>query len=303
MNFFTSPEDIILMTPDWHGERFADGRPRVSDDLLRRVKNLTTEEAWLPMWGKFKYQFEGGFKRANEDPNYVMVGRAVTVQMVPSRPDVNKALLDEGHRQGQHGFFNQWTIQCLTEGDVLVVDMFDKVEWGTYVGGNLSTSIKNKTKTGGAVVWGGIRDLQQIKKIKDYQVYYRDLDPTPIGLDDVMLGGINRPTKIGKAICMPGDVVLATCSGVLFIPPQMVEPACIAGEKAKCKDVFGFARLKEGKYTSAQVDANIWAECIMDDFREWLKTSPDAEPYKHLDWSEEIEKSKGVKLEDFTGVS
>jgi len=33
-------------------------------------------------------------------------------------------------------------IQTLVEDDVLVVDFFDKVRDGTFVGGNLSTAIK-----------------------------------------------------------------------------------------------------------------------------------------------------------------
>src|SRR5215831_14365256 len=43
--FFT-PEDVIKYTPDWHGERFADGRPKVPDDILDRMKRVTLEEAW-----------------------------------------------------------------------------------------------------------------------------------------------------------------------------------------------------------------------------------------------------------------
>ena len=60
--------------------------------------------------------------------------------------------------------------------------MYDKIYKGTFLGGNLTTAIKNKTKNenGGAVIWGGIRDTEQMKKIEDTQVYYRGIDPTPI---------------------------------------------------------------------------------------------------------------------------
>ena len=54
-------------------------------------------------------------------------------------------------------------IDSLTEGDVVVVDMYDKIYKGTFLGGNLTTAIKTKTKTGGGVIWGGIRDTQQMK--------------------------------------------------------------------------------------------------------------------------------------------
>ena len=34
-------EEILAMTPEWHGERFPDGRPRVPDDILRRIAKCT----------------------------------------------------------------------------------------------------------------------------------------------------------------------------------------------------------------------------------------------------------------------
>lgn len=301
MEFITSREDMILMTSNWKGDRFDDGRPRVPDSVLDRIKKVKTEEAWWPLYkAKYNYQFEGDLKMTN--PGHILIGRALTAVMVPSRPDVHMTLLMHGREEhGYHGFFNQWTIEYLQERDVLVVDMCDKIIYGTYVGGNLSTAIKSHTKTGGAVIWGGIRDLQQIVEIPDYQVYYRGIDPTPIG--DVMLSGINKPCRIGKAVCMPGDVVLGTISGVLFIPAHMAENAAIYGEKQQVKDLFGFERLKEGVYTSSQVDALVWANDIMEDFIDWFHTSPAAEPYQHLEWSEEIERSKNVGMEDFTGLS
>jgi len=41
-----SKEELILLTPEWKGERFSDGRPKVSDQLLNRMKLVTLEEAW-----------------------------------------------------------------------------------------------------------------------------------------------------------------------------------------------------------------------------------------------------------------
>ena len=43
--FFTR-EDVIKYTPDWKGERFPDGRPKVPDSILDRMKSVTLEEAW-----------------------------------------------------------------------------------------------------------------------------------------------------------------------------------------------------------------------------------------------------------------
>src|SRR4051794_7618397 len=56
--FFTR-EDVIKYTPDWHGERLPDGRPKVPDDILDRMKNVTLEEAWATLRGAgFVHQYE-----------------------------------------------------------------------------------------------------------------------------------------------------------------------------------------------------------------------------------------------------
>ncbi|WP_331436775.1 RraA family protein [Gordoniibacillus kamchatkensis] len=177
---FDNPEDMIQLTPHWQGERFPNGRPKVPEDILRRIRKITLEEAWGPLYSRgYTYQFEGDFKIIH--PDKVMVGRAVTAVMVPKRPDLHETLLKYGHEQeGRKGFFNQWVIDSLGEDDVVVVDMFDKIYQGTYVGGNLSTAISTRTKRGGAVIWGGIRDNQQVVEIENINVFYRGSDPTAI---------------------------------------------------------------------------------------------------------------------------
>jgi regulator of RNase E activity RraA len=298
---FNNRDDIIQLTPEWKGERFQDGRPRVSDDTIDRIRNVKIEEAWMPIWDKgYKYQFEGRFKVTHHGRR--ICGRAVTAVMVPSRPDVHLAMLEYGRgKEGRHGFFNQWVIETLVEGDIIVVDMCDKIFQGTFVGGNLSTAIKSRTKNGGAVIWGGIRDLEQIVQMDDFQVYYRGVDPTPIG--DVMMTGMNVPCRIGNAICMPGDIVLGTISGILFIPSHLAEDVAIRGEKIQVKDIFGFERLASKTYTSAQIDAKYWSKEVMADFINWLAISPAAENYRHLEWVEELEQSEKVQTWDFTGLA
>ncbi|QHT59607.1 RraA family protein [Paenibacillus lycopersici] len=290
---FDNPEDIVQLTAQWEGERFPNGRPKVADDVLRRMRKITLEEAWGPLWNRgYAFQFEGDFKIVH--PEKIMVGRAVTAVLVPKRPDLHETLLKYGHEQeGRKGFFNQWVIDSLVEDDVAVVDMFDKVHLGTYVGGNLSTAISTRTKRGGAVIWGGIRDNQQVAEIDNINVYYRGSDPTAIA--DVTMVGMNVPARIGRAICLPGDVVLGTPSGVIFIPPQLAEITVVQAEKAQVRDIFGFVRLKEGVYSTAQIDA-AWNSALMQDFVDWFNADSAAENYRHLTWERELEEA--AKLDD-----
>jgi regulator of RNase E activity RraA len=279
---FDNKEDILQLTPQWKGDRFDNGRPRVPDDILKRIENVTTEEAWGVLWGSgYKHQFQDGWQVVPEGK--VLVGRAVTGVMVPQRPDLHDVLLEYGHEEeGRIGFFNSWVIEILQQDDVMVIDMFDKIFQGTYVGGNLANTIAARTKRG-QVLWCGVRDLQQIAEIDNLVTFYRGNDPTGIG--DVTLTGINVPCRIGKAICMPGDIVLGNMSGVLFIPPHLAEECVVRAERTQLRENFGFQRIHEGAYTSAQMDTK-WTDEIEADFADWRQTST-PEEYQHLEWEED----------------
>ncbi len=285
---FDCREDIIQLTPLWKGERYENGRPKVSDDILRRMRNITLEEAWGPLWSKgYRNQFQGDFRIVH--PGKKLVGRAVTTVMVPLRPDLHETLMKYGHEQeGRRGFFNQWVVDQLGEDDVVVVDLFDKIFQGTYVGGNLSTAIATRTKRGGAVVWGGVRDLEQILEIQGSNTFYRGNDPTGIG--EVTMTGMNVPCRIGNAICLPGDVVLGTQSGVIFIPPHLAEEVVVNAEKSHIRDVWGFIRLDEKTYSTAQIDTP-WTVPMWEDFIHWFETDPQAAEYRHLEWAEELKEA------------
>jgi regulator of RNase E activity RraA len=287
-------EDIIQLTPFWKGERFDNGRPKVSDDLLRRIKNTTTEEMWMPLYTSgYKFQFEGHLKRSNPDID-VVVGRAVTATYIPTRPDLAQTLMEYAHeKEGRKGNFNQWPLEDLQKDDFVILDMYGKVREGCPLGGNLSTLIATKTGVGG-LVWGGVRDLDQIVGIKSAQFYYIDTDPTPFM--ETVCTGINVPCHIGMCVAMPGDVILGTPSGIIAIPAHMAEICVIEAEKNHARDIWGFMRLHEGKYTAAQIDTS-WERGMWEDFYDWFKNSndPRATEYAHLNFDVELDDArKGI---------
>ena len=283
---FSVKEDIIQLTEKWDGERFPDGRPRVSDEDLEEIRHLTLEEVWQPMFIKgYLNQFEEKLKRLHEDKTK-LVGRAVTCSFMPARPDLEETVKKIGASEGRKGTCNQWVIDTLVEGDVVVADMYDKIYEGTFVGGNLSTAIKNRTKTGGAVVWGGIRDLEQIEGIEGLQVYYRGVDPTPI--KDFVMTSFNSMTKIGGAVCLPGGVVFGYGGGVIFIPSHMVKEVIEFAKKMHVKDIFGFEMIKLGVYTTADIDIDVWPTEMMNRLVAFIKEDERGEQYRNLDWSKEF---------------
>lgn len=278
---------IIDMTPLWKGERFPDGRPKVPQKYLDAMQEMTLEELWKPIFVKgYESQFEGDLKTLHDDGRK-LIGRAVTATYVPTRPDLLDVMFGVGAEAGYKGNFNQWVIDSLVEGDVVVVDMYDKIYKGTFLGGNLTTAIKARTKTGGGVIWGGIRDTQQMKEVPDVQVYYRGIDPTPIR--DFVIKDFNSITRIGKAVVLPGDIVYGAGGGVLFIPSHLVQEVVEGAAKTHVKDDFGFEMITAGKFTTAQIDRATWTEEMLDMLTQWIRTDPRGEQYRDLDWSHEYD--------------
>lgn len=280
-----SREDIIALTPLWNGERFEDGRPKVPQKYLDEMRKMTLEELWKPIFLKgYITQFEGDLKTLHDDGRK-LIGRAVTCSFVPTRPDLHDVMFGVGASEGRKGNYNQWVIDSLVEGDVVVADMYDKIYKGTFLGGNLTTAIRAKTKTGGGVIWGGIRDVEQMKQVPDVQVYYRGIDPTPIR--EFVMKDFNHITRIGKATVLPGDIVYGAGGGVLFIPSHLVQEVVEGAAKTHVKDDFGFEMIKAGKFTTAQIDRATWTEEMLDMLVEWIKTDARGEKYRDLDWSQE----------------
>ncbi len=154
---FNTPDGVAALTPLNPFERSEDGRPRVPDDLLERMKLVTNDEAWGVLEKQHGYhnQFEGNW--INVHPDVVLVGRAITALMVPKRPDLNDVVQQVGDAEGRRGGQNNWVIDSQTENDVIVVDLFGKVHDGTFIGDNLATATRARAKTG-IVIDGGIRD-------------------------------------------------------------------------------------------------------------------------------------------------
>ena len=292
---FTSREEMLAITPQWKGERFPDGRPRVPDKVLDALYGMTLEELWKPIFVKgYENQFiamKSLHPEFHEDGTVKckLVGRAVTAMYAPARPDYFEASAQIARSLGRTGTPNQWVIDSLTDRDVAVVDMYDKVYKGTFIGGNLTTAIRARTGTGGAVIWGGIRDVEQMQKVPDVQVYYRGIDPTPIR--DFVMTGFNTPVRLGDgreaAICLPGDVVYGCSGGVLFIPPQLATEVVENGAKTQVKDMFGFEMISQNRFTTAQIDRNTWTEEMLDLLMDFIRTDPRGEPYRGIDWSVE----------------
>lgn len=262
-------EELIFLTSEWKGERFPDGRPKIPDALLERAKHIMIDDAWTVLKNEgYLNQYAGDWKMVNET---TMTGRAVTAMYLPSRPDVEKNIKDRGAKQGRKGNTNAWPIDILTKGDLYVADAFGKISGGSIMGATLANSIYAKSGSG-VVFNGAARDLQEIKNLKGFNAFVRDFHPS--FTEEMVLTGLNTPIRIGDAIVLPGDLVIATVEGVLFVPAHLAEQVVATSEFVIRKDQFGFEMVRTGKYTTGEIDSQ-WTEEIKTEFLKWLEKHPE----------------------------
>jgi regulator of RNase E activity RraA len=275
-------EQLIEYTPDWTGERFSDGRPKVPDAILDRMKNVTLEEAWAVVSAAgFSHQYDDRWLSIH--PEQVLVGRALTSQWLPGRPDILRVIEAKGRAQGRVGGTNAWPVDLLQPRDVYVSDHFGLKQDGASVGDNVGSAIY--ARSGNGIVYdGAVRDINGLRQLEHFTSFVRSYDPSHhIGnasagarLNSTMIG-INVPIRIGGAFVMPGDVVLGRDGGVIFIPPQLAERVVQSSELTRLRDEFGHERLRARTYTAGQIDGR-WTDAIEADFTAWLRQNIDRLP-------------------------
>ncbi|MBL8179132.1 MAG: dimethylmenaquinone methyltransferase [Bryobacterales bacterium] len=199
-------------------DRFEDGRPRIPEAVLERLRSIGVDHAADVLRAKgYTNQFAGGFLTTQEGKK--LVGRALTAQYLPLRPDLEEVLVRKAQAAGLTTRATQKVTDVLQRWDVPVVDLMNARPGHNFGGDNLHAAIWGHTRTG-AVVEGAIRDLEGIVELPS-QVYYRKAHPAAVG--NVSVIGLNIPVRIGPAVVMPGDAVLGDRTGVIFIPPHLID--------------------------------------------------------------------------------
>ena len=281
-------DQILFYTAEWKGDRFADGRPKLPDDLLKRAVDISIEDIWGYLWDHgYKDQFDGGWQALHIDRPFA--GRALTAQYMPTRPDMQRAILAEGKVEGRVSDTNSWPIAELKEGDVYVADGFGKIVEGTLIGSNLGNGIAAHTHAG-FVFDAGIRDQEENREIPNFNGFYRGYDPSAWARME--LTGINVPVRIGRAIVLPGDLVLAKTDGVLFIPAILAEEAISSAEFTNLQDVYNFELNREGKNGG---DFEGWSPAKYVAFAKWVDAHPEKLKMSHAEFEKLLTEAEQKK--------
>ena len=269
-----TPEEILAFTPEWEGERTGDGRPRVPDDILERMRLVTITQAWGVLRGEgYHWQHEGEW--VCTQPGQTLVGRAVTACYMPRRHDVRNQVFALAEAEGCVGDQVSWPIDMLVPGDVYVADVFGKIADGPVIGDNLSTSIYAKTGNG-VVHDAAIRDIEGVQELEGFVGFCRGYHPS-YATPTVVLMGVNCPVRLGGVTVMPGDVVLGRDQAVVIIPAHLAERVVTTSEIIRLRDIFGKMCLEEGRYTPGEIDRR-WESHIEEDFSRWLDSHAEELP-------------------------
>src|ERR1700721_1015874 len=262
-------EKILFYTPEWKGDRFPDGRPKVQDNLLERALDVSIEDVWDYLRGQgYVSQFEGGWQALHIEKPFA--GRALTAQFMPRRPDMAGAIAAEGKTEGRVSGTNSWVINELKMGDTMVADGYGKVIEGTLIGSNLGSSIAAHTHSG-FIFDAGIRDAEENRQIANLNGFYRGYDPSAWA--QMQLTGINVPVRIGRAIVLPGDLVLAKQGGVIFIPAVLAGAGGGKAEFTNLQDAFNFELNKQGT-NGAEFEGG-WNATKYAAFEKWIDAHPE----------------------------
>jgi 4-hydroxy-4-methyl-2-oxoglutarate aldolase len=265
--FTLTKDQMTRLTSSNPYERFEDGRPKVPDTVLKRFEGLSAEEVWAVLPGKgYPNQYDGNWKIVHPDKK--LIGRVVTAQFMPMRPDVGDVIAADGKAKNLHGGENQWVIDQLQPGDVLVVDLFGKIEGGTFVGDNLFYYVMKKTGGAGLVIDGAIRDLEGIYPMP-MPAYVRGFHPTPIS--NVMLTGFNIPVRIGDVTVMPGDIAFGDREGLYFVPPALAEAVLTKADETHIHDDWTKKKFDEGKYKSSDIYGSPHEESLKKEYQDYLE--------------------------------
>ncbi len=191
---------------------------KVSDELLDRFRNISnaTVLGQLLRLGYDKVYMMGVDSLAK---GRRLVGRAVTLQYLPSRPDLASMIATGEHGDGFNETPRWQALELLSKGDVLVADAMRQAK--TSTGGDVVFSRILTQNAEGLVTDGAVRDGNKVIRY-EYPVFAGGSTPT-VGEPNILPYAVNGAIQCGGVLVMPGDIILGDDDGVVVLPSHLAE--------------------------------------------------------------------------------
>lgn len=201
------------------GPEFIDSPPRVPDDVLQRLRRTETATVLFLLMARGigrKYGYGPIWMEGvrNLTPGRRLVGRAVTLRNLPSRPDLQQRIAVSTTAEGMNDTPRWRAVEACGPGDVLVSDAIGQSN--VSVGGEIVFMRLKQRGAAGLVTDGAVRDASKVIEF-GLPVFAGGATPT-VGETRIMPYEVNVPIQCGKVLVWPGDVILAADDGVVVVP-------------------------------------------------------------------------------------
>jgi len=219
-----------------------DSRPEVTQEELAKLDGLQLENIHSAM-GKYSANYVRGL--VSTRPGERIVGRALTIRTLPTRPDLREALNQLAEEGDWDSRFYVRAGDEANPGDVVVVDLGGRD--GATIYGDVTALGMKLRGAAGVIIDGGTRDLEELSEdmFEGFPVFARFFDPVgPRWLDTEW----NVPIRVGTATVLPGDIVVAEDEAVLFFPPQMLDEVVRLASERQAKEDYERDMMLKKKY-------------------------------------------------------
>ena len=155
-----------------------------------------------------------------------LVGVAVTLRYLPSRPDLQAKIATGTYGEGFNETPRWRALESLSKGKVLVADAMGMSNVST--GGDVVFSRILTQQAAGLVTDGAVRDGAKVAQY-GYPVFAGGSTPT-IGEPNILPYEVNEPIQCGGILVWPGDLVMGDDDGVVVCPSGLaaeILPECI----------------------------------------------------------------------------
>jgi 4-hydroxy-4-methyl-2-oxoglutarate aldolase len=128
------------------------------------------------------------------------------------------------------------------QGEVVVVDAGGVED--TAVWGGIMTAEAAHRKLGGAVVFGAIRDVEEVRQLS-FNIFCKSV--VPRGPHHGFGGIIDAVISVAGAVVRPGDIVLGNDDGVVIVPLERAEDVLAAAESHLIKERAWLEGIRNGR--------------------------------------------------------
>jgi len=131
------------------------------------------------------------------------------------------------------------------EGSIIVISL-DPTDRDVAVWGGLMTAGAVANNLAGAVLDSGLRDVIEIKRDFDFQVFSRSISPgTTVGR--YKTDAINIPVMCGGIMVNPGDLIVGDLDGIVVVPRDSVNRVLEAAMEIEAREAEQTIFIKETK--------------------------------------------------------